>query len=554
MPITTQQIFAGLRYTEGERWSSSSITFSIPTSNGQTVWSPSSYPMGDEPSNAAYGVLTTTQANAFINAIGAWERLINLDIVQVPDSNVSQGDIRIAFTNTSDYSDNDPAAYAYRPPSPGFGTAAFNGDIWLDDDYKTDTAEFGDFLYATFLHELGHALGLKHPFEGGATLPTEFDTTRYTVMSYTDFADSSLRWFELQGSQLIASSFTLQPSTPMLLDIIAIQGIYGASTSEALGNDTYTIDQDDAFMATLVDNGGVDTLNLASHTRASRIDLTPGTYSSIALNPIATQIAFWQAAFPNFSPSFIADFINRPNTYTWTDNLATSPQTMIENVVAGAGADTVIGNTANNSIAGNAGSDSVAGGAGADTISGGRAGTAGNYLRGDDGDDSLTGDADFDDINGNMGNDTVMTGGGLDFCVGGKDNDLLFGGGGDDYTYGNLGDDTCNGEDGNDTVRGGQGADTLSGGAGNDFVSGDRGDDTMVGGAGADLFHSSADAGIDRVLDFSVAQNDRVLLDPGTTFQVMQVGGDTVIQMTGGQVILVGVQMSSLPPGTIFGA
>ena len=86
------------------------------------------------------------------------------------------------------------------------------------------------------------------------------------------------------------------------------------------------------------------------------------------------------------------------------------------------------------------------------------------------------------------------------------------------------------------------------------LVSGDRGDDTMVGGDGADSFHSSNEAGIDRVLDFSVAQGDRVQLDPGTTFSVSQVGADTVISLTGGQVILVGVSMSGLLPTSIFGA
>ncbi len=101
-------------------------------------------------------------------------------------------------------------------------------------------------------------------------------------------------------------------------------------------------------------------------------------------------------------------------------------------------------------------------------------------------------------------------------------------------------------------MRGGQGNDTLSGGAGADFVSGDRGDDTMTGGLGADIFHSSSDAGIDRVLDFSVAETDRVLLDPGRIFTVMQIGGDTVIQMSNAKVVLVGISMSSLPSGTIF--
>ena len=135
---------------------------------------------------------------------------------------------------------------------------------------------------------------------------------------------------------------------------------------------------------------------------------------------------------------------------------------------------------------------------------------------------------------------------------GGKDNDIVFGDDGGDLVYGNLGDDSCNGGNGNDTVRGGQGNDTLSGGAGADFVSGDRGDDTMTGGLGADIFHSSSDAGIDRVLDFNLAEGDRVQLDPGTTFSMSQVGADTVVQMSAGQVVLVGISMSALTAGSVF--
>ena len=552
MPITTAEIFAGLHYADGSKWPTASITFSIPQAGTGTVWSATSYPPGDEPSNAAYGVLDGGQRAAFQSAIEAWDRLINLRIDEVADNAFSQGDIRVAFTNAGDYLGEDAAAYAYGPPTPGFGQAAFEGDIWIDDEYRGESAEPGTFLYETFLHEIGHALGLKHPFEDGARLPVEFDTTRFTVMSYTNFQDSTARFFELKGNTLFADGFFVQPSTPMLLDIIAIQGLYGAAAVET-GANTYSIAEQVAFMATIVDSGGLDTFDFSAHTRGSAINLAPGSFSSIAYFSIADQIAAWTAAFPQFA-GFIAEFLNRPDTYTWSNNLATAPDTVIENVLAGSGADTIFGNAADNSISGGAGSDSVTGGAGADTIAGGSAGLAGNYLRGDEGNDSLTGGDDFDDINGNMGSDTVSTGGGTDFCVGGKDNDLLFAGDGDDYCYGNLGDDTCYGDAGNDTVRGGQGNDTLSGGAGNDFVSGDRGDDTMVGGAGADLFHSSSDAGIDRVLDFSIAEGDRVLLDPGTQYTVMQIGGDTVIQMSAGQVILVGVQMSALPPGAIFGA
>jgi Ca2+-binding RTX toxin-like protein len=187
---------------------------------------------------------------------------------------------------------------------------------------------------------------------------------------------------------------------------------------------------------------------------------------------------------------------------------------------------------------------------GNDTIN---AGDGVNYIRGDEGDDQLTGGADFDDINGNMGNDTVSTGAGDDYAVGGKDNDMLFGEAGADVVWGNLGNDTQDGGDGNDQVRGGQGDDTITGGAGNDFVSGDRGNDTIAGGAGADIFHGSQDAGIDRVVDFNLAEGDRVMLDPGTTYSLLQAGADTVLDMGGGhQMILVGIPMASLTASSIF--
>jgi Ca2+-binding RTX toxin-like protein len=169
------------------------------------------------------------------------------------------------------------------------------------------------------------------------------------------------------------------------------------------------------------------------------------------------------------------------------------------------------------------------------------------------GNDLLRGGASRDSLQGNQGDDTLHGGDGDDIVVGGKDDDQQFGEGGDDIVWGNLGNDTLDGGDGNDQVRGGQGDDVVRGGAGNDYVSGDRGADTITGGAGADLFHSFSGAGIDRVLDFSVTEGDRVMLDPGTTYSVSQVGADTVVDMgNGDQVILVGVSMSSLTAGSIF--
>jgi Ca2+-binding RTX toxin-like protein len=98
-----------------------------------------------------------------------------------------------------------------------------------------------------------------------------------------------------------------------------------------------------------------------------------------------------------------------------------------------------------------------------------------------------------------------------------------------------------------DTLRGGQDNDSIDGGNGDDWLSGDRGADTLTGGLGADTFHSFNQAGIDRVTDFHITEGDRVLLDTGTTYTTSQVGSDTVVDMGGGnQVILVGVSMASL--------
>jgi serralysin len=43
----------------------------------------------------------------------------------------------------------------------------------------------GGYGYETLLHELGHALGLKHPFDDSIHLPSSQDNTNNTLMSYT---------------------------------------------------------------------------------------------------------------------------------------------------------------------------------------------------------------------------------------------------------------------------------------------------------------------------------------------------------------------------------
>jgi Ca2+-binding RTX toxin-like protein len=277
-----------------------------------------------------------------------------------------------------------------------------------------------------------------------------------------------------------------------------------------------------------------------------------------------TEVVDTTAGVQNFDISGISLPTATLATWISTDDSTTAKLTIF------GGSDVINGSDSRDLLRGYGGDDTMNGAGGDDFVDGGDGnniihGGLGNdvivvssgvnYLRGDEGDDQILGGIAFDDINGNMGNDTLAGGVGDDWVVGGKDNDSQSGDDGDDIVWGNLGNDTLDGGAGNDQVRGGQGDDILFGGPGNDFISGDRGNDTETGGTGTDIFHTFSGAGLDKVLDFNLAEGDRVMLDPGTTFTVSQVGADTVIDMgNGDQMILVGVQMATLTGSWIFGA
>jgi serralysin len=343
-----------------------------------------------------------------------------------------------------------------------------------------------------------------------------------------------MRSVESTGTGIKTVVGGVYPTTPMVFDIAALQSRYGADPETGAGATTYSWSQAAPMMQAIYDAGGVDTFDLSAHTRGSIVDLTPGAYSSIAYYSTDAQAAYWASIYP-WAASWLSQQFNQASTYTWSNNLGIAYGTIIENVTGGSGADTFSGNDVANSLLGNAGDDSLGGLAGDD------------YLRGGDGNDAVQGGLGFDDINGNAGADTASGGQGNDWVVGGRDNDRLTGDDGDDIVYGNLGDDVCDGGIGADTVRGGQGDDSLAGGAGNDWLAGDRGSDTLSGGSGADIFHTFAGAGLDRVLDFSLAGGDRVLLMAGQSYTLSQSGSDTIVDLgAGDQLVLAGVSMSSL--------
>ncbi|MFO1039473.1 MAG: calcium-binding protein [Geminicoccaceae bacterium] len=164
----------------------------------------------------------------------------------------------------------------------------------------------------------------------------------------------------------------------------------------------------------------------------------------------------------------------------------------IENVVGGAGNDSLGGDDRSNAIAGMGGNDKLYGEAGDDRLQGGA------------GDDQLWGSLGNDRLDGGAGRDTAvyadatgavqvslpnggsqgalgqdrlfgienLTGGAYNDSLGGDGgNNVLQGGAGADKLYGAAGNDDLQGQDGNDTLWGFTGDDRLDGGAGTDTAS-----------------------------------------------------------------------------------
>ena len=166
------------------------------------------------------------------------------------------------------------------------------------------------------------------------------------------------------------------------------------------------------------------------------------------------------------------------------------------------------------------------------------------------GNDTVFGGAGHDTLFGNQGSDLLFGNQGNDALYGGQDADSLQGGQGDDQLFGNLGADVVLGNLGADTLFGGQGSDTLFGGQGDDVLSGDLGDDLLSGDLGADRYVFGANSGNDRVLGFSQADGDRLVLGgQGYTLGSAADGSALLTLSGGGTVALAGVTAAQFSAG-----
>ena len=352
------------------------------------------------------------------DSVGAWT------FEKVTESGTTVGEIRsreLSGVGTPSYS-----AFAYGP-----GSGAINGDVWYVPSYGEQMDE-GSFNYYTALHEIGHAVGLSHPFDGGGrggtTLADSKDFVRNTVMSYTS-NDRNTRFVISGGTTASPTNLSqkqLYPTDPGLLDVQVIEHMYGTSTDTNLGDTTYSFTDKEFFLKTIVDSGGTDTIDGSSQTEEVWINLNGGTASSIGIWDESEQADYWSG----FGFTVTASIASRNSSeasgtnkspfakgwYTGVDNLQISHSTKIENAKGGAKGDTLIGNALDNEFTGNGGDDSITGGAGDDiaVFSGAKANytitasSDGTYNVtdnvGSDGSDTLNGieTAKFLDVNYNL--------------------------------------------------------------------------------------------------------------------------------------------------------
>ncbi len=361
------------------------------------------------------------------------------------------------------------------------------GDTWLNWNnpfIRSLDFEVGTTGFALLLHEVLHGLGLKHPHDNGGTgRPTYADLNLpfidrqwMSVMSYDRF--------ETGGDGAYSGSM---PIAPMIMDVIALQYLYGESTG-GMGDSTHDLSiLAGNYYNTLWDSSGTDTIDASKVTFGVFVQMSIGQASNGTrihdIGYITTATDQVSLALLGFNPSHW--------TWLWGE---------YENFTGTVFDDSVSGNAFDNTLNGGDGNDVLIGGVGNDTFDWDPQQRRGaDTFRGGLGDDRYVLDSVFDVVDEKSfeGIDTVYVG--FNYSIEGTavENLSAFSDAsvGVRFTGSDFGNeltggpqaDTLVGLGGDDVIRGGAGADVLDGGAGRDWLLGGAGNDRIDAGAGVDI-------------------------------------------------------------------
>jgi hypothetical protein len=361
----------------GYAWTSTSITYGFPTqrSDYEAGYGDTAVEFGLAPVSTgqmqavrqiAEGTKPFPGGPSFLH--GSVESFTNLNLAEAPGA---AADIRIALSSKASL------AYAYYPaPIYPFMTATPEaGDQFFMPGFGNTPAAPGTRVWYNHIHELGHSLGLKHGQEDGGiagALPAAVDSLEFTAMTYrTHVGGPPDTGFPEPGGD---------PQSFMMLDIAALQHLYGADYGANAGDTTYAWDPATGEMSvngtgqgtpsanrvflTIWDGGGRDTYDMSNHAGGVSIDLAPGGWSTTSQEQ-RSLLNYSDVVFNDAAPIHARGTVF--NALLHQGNAAS----LIEDAVGGTGADAISANAAANLLRGRAGNDTMGGLDGNDTLVGG---------------------------------------------------------------------------------------------------------------------------------------------------------------------------------------